>query len=95
MKNFICKSIVAFSAILIAITCLTTSVFAANTADDVIAVAAEEIGYKQSSNGYTKYGDYTGYPYSAWCQSFVAWVSKQAGVPSSVIKRTASCTLEG
>lgn len=93
MKNIVCKSIAAFSAILIAITCLTTSVFAANTADDVIAVAADEIGYKQSSNGYTKYGDYTGYPYSAWCQSFVAWVSKNAGVPSSVIKRTASCTL--
>ena len=93
MKNIVYKSIAAFSAILIAISGLTTSVFAANTADDVISVAADEIGYKQSSNGYTKYGDYAGYPYSAWCESFVAWVAKEAGVPSSVIKRTASCTL--
>lgn len=51
MKTFINKFIAVLSAILIALPCFTTSVFAANTADDVIAVAANEIGYKQSTNG--------------------------------------------
>ncbi len=94
MKNFLNKMIATISAMLITITCFPTSVYAANTADDVIEIAINEIGYKQSSNGYTKYGDYTGYPYSAWCQSFVAWCCKEASVPSSVVKRYASCTLE-
>ncbi len=91
MKNISSKVISVIIATIIAITSFPTSVFAANTADDVIAIAQNEIGYKQSSNGYTKYGDAYGFPYSAWCQTFVSWCCDEAGVPTSVVKRGAYC----
>ena len=72
-----------------------------NQRADIVAIAQTQVGYHEGSldgttsgsNNYTKYnvdlykidGSYC----YAWCQSFIAWCAKQAGVSSSVIKRTA------
>ncbi|MBQ8824726.1 MAG: CHAP domain-containing protein, partial [Ruminococcus sp.] len=72
-----------------------------NQRRDIVEIAKTQIGYHEGSlegttngsNNYTKYnvdlykidGSYN----YMWCQSFVAWCAKQAGVPSSEIKRTA------
>ena len=75
-----------------------------NTGDqreDIVGVAKTQIGYHEGSldgttNGsdnYTKYnvdlyainGSYN----YAWCQSFVSWCAKQAGIPASTVPRTA------
>ena len=74
---------------------------AGNQRADIVAIAQTQVGYREGSldgtisgsNNYTKYnvdlykidGSYC----YAWCQSFIAWCAKQAGVSSSVIKRTA------
>lgn len=90
------KIIAILSALMMTIFVIpSVPVLAANNADDLVSTAVNEIGYKQGSDGYTKYGDYTGYPRSAWCMSFVAWCGKNAGIPASAMKRSASCTVEG
>ena len=39
----------------------------------LLDTAIAEIGYTEESNGYTKYGAWTGDPYSEWCAEFVCW----------------------
>lgn len=62
-------------------------------AKDLVTIAAEEVGYKESNhrgNIYTKYGVYTGAPNGEWCHSFVAWCANKAGIPTDVFPKTAS-----
>ena len=62
-----------------------------NTGDqraDVIAIALTQVGYHEGSNNDTKYGVWYGYNNIAWCGIFVAWCADQAGVPTSVLKKT-------
>ncbi|WP_295214401.1 CHAP domain-containing protein [Ruminococcus sp.] len=72
-----------------------------NQREDIVAIAETQVGYHESglegrtsgNNNDTKYDidlyqiD-SSYHY-AWCQAFVSWCAIQAGVSSSVIKRTA------
>ena len=61
-----------------------------NTGDqraDIIGVALTQVGYREGSNNYTKYGVWFGRPNSAWCGMFVSWCANQAGIPTSVLKR--------
>lgn len=61
-----------------------------NTGDqraDIIGVALTQVGYREGSGGYTKYGDWYGSDYMAWCGAFVSWCANQAGIPTSVIKK--------
>lgn len=88
------KTIATIFAMVIALSGFSVTAYAANTANDLVTTAATEIGYTQGSDGYTKYGKYTGYTYDAWCKSFISWCAKEAGVPSSVITRYASCQME-
>ena len=76
----------------------TTSVSAAyentyyntgNMRDDIIGVALTQVGYSEGYGGYTKYGDWYGYPYLDWCGMFVSWCARQAGIPKSVLKNSA------
>lgn len=70
-----------------------------NQRKDIVAVAKTQIGYHEGSmegttsgsNNYTKYNvDLYKISYNyAWCQSFVTWCAKQAGVSDNVIQRTA------
>ena len=56
--------------------------------DDIIGVALTQVGYTEGSNNYTKYGVWYGMPNSPWCGMFVSWCANQAGIPTSVLKRT-------
>ena len=59
-----------------------------NMRDDIIGVALTQVGYREGSNNYTKYGVWYGLPNSPWCGMFVSWCAAQAGIPTSVLKRT-------
>ena len=68
-----------------------------NTGDqryDIVQIALTQLGYTESdtdrsgSNGYTKYGDFYGYPYADWCGCFINWCARQAGISTSVLPRT-------
>lgn len=59
-----------------------------NMRDDIIGVALTQVGYDEGSNNYTKYGVWYGMPNSPWCGMFVSWCADQAGIPSSVLKKT-------
>ena len=39
----------------------------------LLETAVQEIGYTEESNGYNKYGAWTGDPYSEWCAEFICW----------------------
>lgn len=56
--------------------------------DDIIGVALTQVGYSEGDGGYTKYGDWYGYPYLDWCGMFVSWCAKEADIPTSILKRT-------
>lgn len=44
----------------------------------MLAVAQGELGYTESSNGYSKYGAWFGTPYCQWCAEFITWCVWQA-----------------
>lgn len=57
------------------------------TADDMLAVAASQVGYNGAGtedNPDTKYGEWFGYNYPApsaqWCDMFLSWCADRAGV---------------
>ena len=76
-----------------------------NQIEDLIAVATTQIGYTEGNNAsgesgttggsgnYTKYGRWYGINPGAWCAMFVSWCANQAGIPSSIITKHASCDL--
>lgn len=59
-----------------------------NMRNDIIGVALTQVGYREGSNNYTKYGKWYGSPNSPWCGMFVSWCANQAGIPTSVLKKT-------
>lgn len=61
---------------------------------DIVSVAAKEIGYRETGNNMTKYGAWYGTNGATWCHMFVSWCAAKAGIPSSVVPKTAS-TSEG
>ncbi len=54
----------------------------------LLEIAGDEVGYKEGSHGYSKYGAYWGDGYAQWCAEFLCWcvdqVDKQYG--TSVLK---------
>lgn len=82
-----------------------THVNTGNQIEDLIAVATTQIGYTEGnstsgqggttggSGNYTKYGAWYGINPGAWCAMFVSWCANQAGIPSSIIPKHASCDL--
>ena len=64
----------------------------------VINIARSQIGTKEGSNNYTKYGVWYGnyvhssiYQRAAWCAMFVSWCGNQAGLSSDVFYYHAYC----
>lgn len=57
----------------------------------LIAAAEKELGYREASNGYTKYGfwygTYQGHHYTNlhWCAMFVSWCINEAGISSTIV----------
>ena len=71
-------------------------------ADDVVAIAESQIGYKESKENYlvdenesmkgiTRYGQWYGDPYGDWCAMFVSFCLHYAEVPENVIPPEADC----
>lgn len=59
------------------------------TAAQVLSVAQSQVGYKEGKNNSNKYGAAYGMNNCSWCQIFVWWCFKQAGMDWY---KTASCT---
>lgn len=57
--------------------------------DKIIDIALSEVGYTQK-NGYNKYSAEFGNGYTAWCNYFVVWCAKRAGVSAEAITGTGS-----
>ncbi len=57
--------------------------------DKIIDIALGEVGYTQK-NGYNKYSAEFGNGYTAWCNYFVVWCAKRAGVSAEAITGTGS-----
>lgn len=84
MKRKLSKSlpiILTMTIVISAIIIAPVTVSAANTADSIVDIARAEIGnsYYQKYNGHK----------NAWCDDFVTWCAKQAGVSS--IASSSSC----
>lgn len=72
-------------------------------ADDLLAVADSQMGYKESSRnfvlnedgkktrGYTRYGQWYGNQYGHWCAMFVSWCLNYAEIPEEAIPYEAGC----
>lgn len=71
-------------------------------ADDVLAVADSQLGYKESTRnyvvdengktrGYSRYGDWYGDSYGHWCAMFVSFCLNYAGIDEAYIPYDASC----
>ena len=63
-----------------------------NSGCDIVSVAAKEIGYRETGDNRTKYGAWYGMNGAAWCHMFASWCAAKAGIPVSVIPKTASTT---
>lgn len=60
-------------------------------AKDLVTVAAQEIGYKAGTRGYTKYGAWIGMSQAAWCHAFVSWCAYHADSQfQKLVPKTAS-----
>lgn len=59
------------------------------TASKVVSIAAGQVGYKEGRNNSNKYGAAYGMNNVSWCQIFIWWCFKQAGMDWY---KTASCT---
>ncbi len=68
-----------------------THVNTGNHAYDVLNVALTQQGYREGSNNETKYGAWYPMNYNPWCAMFVSWCAEQAGIPTSIIPKHASC----
>jgi len=59
------------------------------TSEEILAIAAEEIGYHEEPGKRNKYGKWFGKDGVPWCMEFVQWVYAQTGAPLPY--KTASC----
>lgn len=39
----------------------------------LLEIAGGEVGYKEGSRGYTKYGEWAGDPFAQWCAEYLCW----------------------
>ena len=74
-----------------------------NQVTDLIAVAASQLGYREGTNkndlsgngggtgDCTEYGNNLGKNGLPWCASFVSWCFQEAGIPTSIMPRSAGC----
>lgn len=71
-------------------------------AEDLIAVAESQLGYKESKKnyvvaedgeikGYSRYGDWYGSSYGDWCAMYISFCLHYAGIDETVMPREAGC----
>lgn len=73
-----------------------------NPMEDILTVAASQLGYQESTknyvvvddtpNGYTRYGQWYGDPYGEWCAMFTSFCLNYAGVSSDIIPYESNCS---
>ena len=51
-----------------------------NWGDDIVAIAGTQIGYRECTGGYTRYGGWYGIPDGAWCAMFASFCINYAEV---------------
>lgn len=90
MNKFKKAKIAILSFVLVLIMCVGVFPFAGaayTERDKIIDIALNEVGYTQK-NGYNKYSGEFGNGYTAWCNYFVVWCAKRAGVSAEAITGT-------
>lgn len=97
LKLVVCMSLIAalaFTAIGITVAAMyeNTHDNTGDQASDIVSIAETQVGYGEGYDGYTKYGDWYGLPYSDWCAMFVSWCANQAGVDTSTFPSFALCS---
>ena len=60
------------------------------TGNKVIQAAASKLGYHEGYNNDTEFGRWYGLNNQPWCAMFVSWAAHEAGVPESIIPKTAA-----
>ena len=60
------------------------------TADKFLEVALSQVGYKETGNNKTKYGEWYGMNGQPWCAMFISWCAYQVGVLDKLIPKYAS-----
>jgi RHS repeat-associated protein len=60
--------------------------------DKFVAVAQQELGYKETPENRTKYGKWYGMNPAKWCAEFVSYVANEAGILGTVVPKYAKCT---
>ena len=58
----------------------------------IVAVAAQEVGYTEGRNKDTKYGEWYGLNNNEWCAMFLAWCANECGYGTDICPKIASCT---
>ncbi len=84
--------IAVISFVLVLVTSVAIFPFAGATyteRDKIIDIALNEVGYLQE-NGYNKYSAEFGNGYTGWCNYFVVWCAKKAGISPEAITGTSS-----
>ena len=56
--------------------------------DEIVALASQEVGYKEYANNKTKYGEWYGVQ-GEWCDIFVSWCAYQTGILNTLIPKEA------
>ncbi len=46
--------------------------------EKLVSIAESQLGECEGKKGYTKYGEFFGHPYEAWCTEYVIWCVSQA-----------------
>lgn len=58
----------------------------------IVAIAAQEVGYTEGRNKDTKYGKWYGLNNNEWCAMFLAWCANECGYGTDICPKIASCT---
>ena len=92
-----CVAVLCIAAILVSMPGIfafaaydNTYVNIGNPAADIVGVAKTQVGYTESADGSTKYGQFFASPKMDWCGAFIVWCADQAGISTSVIPKNAS-----
>lgn len=56
-----------------------------------INYAITQIGYKETGNNYTKYGEWYGVNPGAWCDMFVSYCANKSGISTKIIPKYCNC----
>ncbi len=82
-----------FLSLLLAVLLCLTPVMAEDLSQSgtTINIALSQMGYTEGAKELTKYGQRFGYPNGYWCDMFVSWCAREAGLSTDVFPSSISC----